>query len=1233
MRAGIKLTNHRSGRLARLAGAFLAALGLAGTGMVVSLVVPGGVAEAAPTAVCTWSTSTLSASWSTGSNWVTTSGNSCTGAGGPPTGAAIVFPAGATTTTISYDTAGGSPASSFDSITFEARYTIQEGGGAPASVTLTPSAVTACSSTLTTIALCDHAGNSTFDPGVVLGSGEEFAAHSSTSLEVNGVVSGSSALTAGDSGNTGQVELDPQSSGSCTSNTFSGGTTVASGGLYVLCPSGLGTGTVTVDSSAYLALEPTTGGTVANAIVDDSTASPGGVQVCDNSASAITTTLSGLISGTGSLYVFTCSVQTNTVVLDHSGGDTFGGGTTLFTNGVGTALLQLPVANELSAGGALAIDSGGVVDLQGQPETVDGLSGVGTIENDAPSTTALLTASTATSTFGGLIQDHSGTGGTVGLAVSSGGDLTLTGTNTYSGATTVCGSCTLAVGISGAAGTGLVAVGDGGTLDIHGTNPSARVDLSNQITLGTGGGSAATLEDTSTASNSNGDTVSGPVSIATGATAHLTVDYPMYVTGVISGAGSATVGGTSYYVPSGNNTYSGGTAIASGTAQLESCTALGTGSAALDDGAFLLLDNSAHCTGANSYANALSLGSGTGGQAVVVDAFNDTWAGNVTLTAGSTGVLRAPSSHTFTVTGSLSGSGSLVANYSAYNGATIVLGGSGAGFSGPVSLQSSASGDTLEIQQANSLGTGSVTVPDGGTLAVDNLGAPFTVANALTLDSSGSGTSYLSNTGGPFTWSGAISVPTGSSGVLRGASMTMSGTVTASGSGNVVLDPDVGQTLTVTGTVNSAGGTTVNGGTTTIASGGQLLGTVGVAGGILNGTGTAGSVTSSGTVQAGSPLGTLTAASATLQNGGTGSLSVDITGPTASTDYSQLHLTGTATLTGADLSVSDSYAAPYGTTFTILNANSVSGTFTNCASGATITAGTQKLQCSYGANSVTLTDVTNPPPPPPPPPSPPPSSSSGYDLVGSDGGVFVFPVGSAGGYYGSLPGLGVAVNNIVGMVPTVHDEGYFLVGSDGGVFAFGNAPYLGSLPGLGVSIHNIAGIVPTGNDEGYFLVGRDGGVFSFGNAPFLGSLPGIGVQRSDIIGIAATPSGNGYWLVAADGTVYAFGAAAQLGSATGTPSPVAAISGTPDGGGYWIVTQAGGVYSFGDAGYFSSLPALGVYPTRPVVGIVPTVDDRGYWLIGSDGGIFAFGDAGFVGSLPSVGVDVTNVVGAVPTTI
>jgi hypothetical protein len=261
-----------------------------------------------------------------------------------------------------------------------------------------------------------------------------------------------------------------------------------------------------------------------------------------------------------------------------------------------------------------------------------------------------------------------------------------------------------------------------------------------------------------------------------------------------------------------------------------------------------------------------------------------------------------------------------------------------------------------------------------------------------------------------------------------------------------------------------------------------------------------------------------------------------------------------------------------------------------------------------------------------------PTPEAGYDLVGSDGGVFVFPTGTTFGFFGSLPGIGVKVNDIVGMVPTVTDKGYFLVGSDGGVFAFGTAPYLGSLPGEHiVPKAPITGIVAADTDKGYFLVGRDGGVFSFGTVPFLGSLPGQGKSVDNIIGIAALASGKGYWLVGATGQVYTFGTAAWMGSAVNSPSPVAAIAGTETGSGYWIVLQNGTVDHFGTAIPFGTLPSLKVTPAQPIIGIVPGNNDFGYWLIGDDGGVFGFGQGGYVGSLPAVGVHVTNIVGAVPT--
>jgi hypothetical protein len=276
---------------------------------------------------------------------------------------------------------------------------------------------------------------------------------------------------------------------------------------------------------------------------------------------------------------------------------------------------------------------------------------------------------------------------------------------------------------------------------------------------------------------------------------------------------------------------------------------------------------------------------------------------------------------------------------------------------------------------------------------------------------------------------------------------------------------------------------------------------------------------------------------------------------------------------------------------------------------------------------------------------------SGYDLVGSDGGVFVFPSGlrNGVGFYGSLPELHIAVNNIVGITPTNSGGGYDLVGSDGGVFVFPvgqPSGFFGSLPGLGISVKNIVGITPTNSGGGYDLVGSDGGVFVFPLGQpggFFGSLPQQNIHVNNIVGIAATPDDKGYWLLSTDGNVYWFGNAQNYGDNYGPcagglqgyvcPQKLAGarfvgIASTQDGLGYWIVTSTGQVLSFGDA------PSLGQLPgglVNNIVSIVPTFDGKGYWLIGSDGGVYTFPDATFMGSLPGLGIRVNNIVGAVPT--
>ncbi|HEY5252351.1 MAG TPA: family 43 glycosylhydrolase [Acidimicrobiales bacterium] len=242
-------------------------------------------------------------------------------------------------------------------------------------------------------------------------------------------------------------------------------------------------------------------------------------------------------------------------------------------------------------------------------------------------------------------------------------------------------------------------------------------------------------------------------------------------------------------------------------------------------------------------------------------------------------------------------------------------------------------------------------------------------------------------------------------------------------------------------------------------------------------------------------------------------------------------------------------------------------------------------------------------------PTCPTSLPDGYQMAGSDGGIFSFHTafqGSAGGDHLSAPVVGVAANP---------GGGYWEVGADGGIFAFG-APFYGSLSGWTLRAP-IVGMAADPNGGGYWEVDSRGDVANFGDAGNYGSI-GSSSLSAPIVGMAADPSGDGYWEVGADGGIFAFGDARFFGSMGGHPlnARVVGITATPDGGGYWEVAADGGIFAFGDARFYGSTG--GVRLVRPVVGITSTPDGGGYWLVASDGGIFAFGDAPFYGSTGGV---------------
>ena len=200
----------------------------------------------------------------------------------------------------------------------------------------------------------------------------------------------------------------------------------------------------------------------------------------------------------------------------------------------------------------------------------------------------------ASATYAGVMS------GTGALTKTGTGTLTLSGTNTYSGGTAINdGTVSIgAVANLGAAGSGLTF--GGGTL--HLTNA---IDLTDDITLDTGGG---TVES----------------------------DVSNTLSGVVGGTGALVKQGTGTLTLSGTNTYTGGTTINAGTLIVSGGDALantGAVSIAAVPGAILQLnaDETIGSLSGGSYpangkvdlqANTLTVG----------DANNTTFAGNITGT-------------------------------------------------------------------------------------------------------------------------------------------------------------------------------------------------------------------------------------------------------------------------------------------------------------------------------------------------------------------------------------------------------------------------------------------------------------------------------------------------------------------------------------------------------------------------------------------------------------------------
>ncbi|WP_395750689.1 autotransporter-associated beta strand repeat-containing protein [Prosthecobacter sp.] len=198
-----------------------------------------------------------------------------------------------------------------------------------------------------------------------------------------------------------------------------------------------------------------------------------------------------------------------TLILD--GVNTYVGDTTF---AVGGGTIQLGATNVLPDGSGKGnlVTTNGLVNMNGFSDTVNGLSGTGTVDNLATGTTSTLTAGggNASSTFSGLLQ-NTGSGAVLALGKTGTGTLILNTANTFTGGTTISNGI-LQVDNANALGSGSVTFNTSGIRLVISTG----LTFANPIVIGANAGVASRgLVEAGTVAGTT--TISSPITITAGA--------------------------------------------------------------------------------------------------------------------------------------------------------------------------------------------------------------------------------------------------------------------------------------------------------------------------------------------------------------------------------------------------------------------------------------------------------------------------------------------------------------------------------------------------------------------------------------------------------------------------------------------------------------------------------------------------------------------------------------------
>lgn len=508
----------------------------------------------------------------------------------------------------------------------------------------------------TTIGSNFGSGNAGFSGRITLNKDVSLLASSGTTLTFSGALAGGSGVQSITKEGSGTVVL------SNTGNSYNGDTIIRAGTLRLgasnVLPNGTavslsGAGTTfdlddrsetigsleSTQATAIVALGSghlTSGGNDADTRFDGTITGAGGRITKAGSGTLLLTgnnTFTGATDITGGTLAITSSGALGT----SAGGTTVRSGATLAMSG-GLAVAE----NSITLNGTGAGSAGALHSLEG----TNTLSG-----NIALASSSSVNVDSGSLRFSGVV---SGTG-----ALTKRGDGTLvlggTGTNSYTGATTISAGVLEIQKASGLGATGGgTTVQAGATLALSGGITSAE----SSITLhGAGVDSAGALR-----SLSGTNTLSG--NVALGSSTRIGVDAgALTLSGTVSGSGSAlTKIGSGTLVLNGTNTYSGGTLVTGGTLKINGDRSLGavpTGA----DANNLTLDGGTLATSQTMTLNSnrgVTVGS-AGGTIQVADAstlnFSSTITGpgELTLALGGTGVFNLTSDLTFGGTLNLSG--------------------------------------------------------------------------------------------------------------------------------------------------------------------------------------------------------------------------------------------------------------------------------------------------------------------------------------------------------------------------------------------------------------------------------------------------------------------------------------------------------------------------------------------------------------------------------------------------